>query len=129
MKKIYYYLLLVFVLAGCSKGSNNPNPKSADSYTVVYTFSASSADTYHISYADQNYNWLDETFTGTTWSKSIVFPSLGPLTPAYMTVNSTTGNADNINVSIKVNGKTEKTGSYTLSKDNLAVQLYYYNAN
>ena len=88
MKKVFA-LLMMAVLAGCSKSVPHPGI----SY-IKYQYTANVSSTYVITYTDQNNNTQTVNFTGTTWSQSITAPLEGGLmnisfNDAYFTLTST----------------------------------------
>lgn len=115
MKKSFLYIVaFVLMLASCKKSG----PASS---TVRYEFNSNVSAEYKLQYATDNNSQLTETFTGTTWTKSvsvIKHEGIGNVNVARLTVYppaawANTSTSANIMMKIFVNNN-QKTATDTV---------------
>lgn len=126
MKNLYFYLLLVFVLAGCSKGSsNNPTPVNPSNGPAVdYEITVSSGGPFTVTYDDENMNQQTESVNTAIWSKKFNLKAKGATTLGFA-IKSVNGSSASGNAVISVNNKQEFSSDFTVNTNQNVVADYY----
>jgi hypothetical protein len=134
MRKIYYLLLCLFILTGCSKNSTVSPTTTSTKATVTYTFTANVSGKYIVNFIVPT-SLADSTvyFTGSIWSRSYSVANAtsyinGKVLPLYM--GSAAELAGQIlTLKIGVNNKTEVSNSSTSTEPNVTAAYNYQFTN